>query len=120
MKRLFFIILLALIPVFSYSQVVDSTVVAAEKILLQTAETVTVAVTKAAAKAVVFADSEVKQFKQETRDNMSAETKQSLKEAKERLKYELKYARDAIHAGYSQGLRGEEYKAPYKHKYNNK
>ena len=120
MKRLISIILLALVPVIGYSQVIDSTVVEAEKILLHATETVAVAATKAAAKAVVFVDSEVKQFKKETAENTPIEVKQAIKEAKTRLKYEMKYTLDAIHAGYSSGLRGEEYKAPYKHKYNNK
>ena len=113
MKRFFLFLILAIIPMISYSQ--DST-----KTDLKTIEdgvdATLVKATEAAAKAVVFVASEIKQFKDEAVENMPQETKDNIKEAKENLKYELKYMHDAIHAGWAAGWRGESYNPPYKHK----
>lgn len=65
---------------------------------------------------VKFVKDETKQFKDEVNDNMSDEDKKQIAEVKENVKYELKYIHDAIHAGWSQGWRGETYSPPYKHK----
>lgn len=68
-------------------------------------------------KAVKFVQDEYKQYKQETEETLQPETKAVIDSLKSQLKYELQYTRDAMHQGYKQGLRGEDYTPPYKHKY---
>ncbi len=72
-------------------------------------------VSDALGKAVCFVTSEIIQFKKETEENITPETKAAFKNMKEKVRKELKYARDAVHAGYVQGLRGESYTPPYKY-----
>lgn len=113
MKKLLIIILM-FIPLFSFAQT-------AEKKHEDVIITINVTkINKTIGNVVGFIKNETKQFKQETEDNLSEENKQNIRNLKERIKYELKYTHDAIHAGYSQGLRGEEYTPPYEHKYNPK
>ena len=68
-------------------------------------------------KAVKFVQDEYNQYKQETEENLQPETKAVIDSLKSQLKYELQYTRDAMHQGYRQGLMGEDYTPPYKHKY---
>lgn len=113
MKKLL-VILLIFIPLFSFAQSQEKK---------NEDVTITINVTKidkTLGGIVGFLKSEIKQYKQETEDNLSEENKESIRYIKERIKYELKYTRDAMHAGYVQGLRGEEYTPPYEHKYNPK
>lgn len=113
MNKTLLFFLFVLIPVCGYSQdsiktdlksIEDGVDVALQK------------ATAAAASVVKFVVDEVKQFKDEAVENMPEETKQNIREAKENLKYELKYMHDAIHAGWAAGWRGEPYTPPYKHK----
>lgn len=113
MKKLF-ILLLVFLPLFSVAQTKEKK---NDDVII----TINVTkINKTVGGIVGFIKSEAKQFKQETEENLSEEHKQTFRDIKERIKYELKYTHDAIHAGYSQGLRGEEYTPPYEHKYNPK
>ena len=111
MKRFILILMLSLIPVFCYSQ--DKKEANKEDV------TVVINISKISntlGKIVKFVANEAKQFKDEAVENMPDEQKENLKKAKENIKYELKYNHDAIHAGWAQGWRGEDYTPPYKHK----
>lgn len=108
------IILLLFIPVISFAQQTEK-----QKETKQEDVVITINVTKinkTIGKVIGFIRNEKKQFKQEIIDNLTPEELQGYKEAKENLDYELKYIHDAIHAGWSQGWRGESYSPPYKHK----
>ena len=108
------IILLLFIPVISFAQQTEN-----QKENKQEDVVITINVTKfnkTIGKVVGFIRDEMKQFKQEIVDNLTPEERQEYKEAKENLNYELKYIHDAIHAGWTQGWRGESYSPPYKHK----
>lgn len=110
MKRLIILFML-FIPVVSVAQ--------DKKDKKEEDVTITINVTKASktlGKIVSFFKEEAKTFKEETQENMSPENKAAIKKIKNDFLYEMKYTRDAIHAGYRQALRGEEYQPPYKHK----
>ncbi len=113
MKKIL-VILLIFIPLFSFAQNQEKK---------NEDVTITINVTKinkTVGGIVGFIKSEAKQFKQETENNLSEENKENIRNIKKRIKYELKYTHDAMHAGYVQGLRGEEYTPPYENKYNPK
>jgi len=100
-------------PVYGYSQ--DS-IKTDLKSIEEGVDAAFLKATATAASVVKFVVDEVKHFKDEAVENMPEETKQNIREAKENLKYELKYMHDAIHAGWAAGWRGEPYTPPYKHK----
>jgi len=107
MKRLITLVFL-FIPIFAFSQ-------NKEKENEKEDVTISINVTKinkTLGTVVGFIKSEAKQYKQEFDENLPQETKDNLKEAKKKIKEELKYARKAIHAGWCQGLRGEDYTPP--------
>lgn len=111
MKRLIFIFMV-LLPMISYGQNIDSTAIAE---IEKSVESTLVKATEATAKAVIFIASEVKQFKDEAKENMPQETKDNIKEAKEKVKKDLKNIHDAIHEGWAAGWRGEKYVPHYNH-----
>ena len=110
MKKIIIFLILILVPIFSYSQ---------NKNKKEEDVKITINVSKinhTLGSIVGFLQNEVKQFKEETNENLSSEAKENIKKIKEDIKYELKYTRDAIHQGYVTGLRGEPYTPPYEHK----
>lgn len=111
MKRFILILMLSLIPVFCYSQDKKETNKEDVTVVINVSK-----ISNTLGKIVKFVTDEAKQFKDEAVENMPAEQKENLKKAKENIKYELKYTHDAIHAGWAQGWRGEDYTPPYKHK----
>lgn len=111
MKRFILILMLSLIPVFCYSQDKKETNKEDVTVVINVSK-----ISNTLGKIVKFVTDEAKQFKDEAVENMPVEQKENLKKAKENIKYELKYTHDAIHAGWAQGWRGEDYTPPYKHK----
>ena len=112
MKHIICIMFLLSMPVIGSAHTPDSLSKATDelKIEIKVSE-----VSDALAKAVCYVTSEIIQFKKETEENISPETREAVKTIKETIRKELKYARDAVHAGYVQGLRGENYSPPYEH-----
>lgn len=108
MKRIIFFFFL-FVPKLCSAHTPDSLSRATENQRIKVSE-----VSDALGKAVCLVTSEIIQFKKETEENISPETKAAFKNMKEKVRKELKYARDAVHAGYVQGLRGESYTPPYK------
>ena len=112
MKKFILLLFLAFIPMVGYSQ-------NSNQDNKKEDTTITINVTKISKTiggVVKFVTDEVKQFKEEAEAGITPEEKQMYKEAKENVKYELKYIHDAIHAGWAQGWKGENYTHPYKHK----
>jgi len=111
MKKFAIILIMLLIPVFGYSQDKKD----------EKKEDVTVVINlskigKAVGDVAKFIKNEAKQFKEEAEAGITEEQKEQYKEAKKNVKKELKYWHDAIHAGWAQGWKGEDYTPPYEHK----
>ncbi len=108
MKR-FITLVFLFIPIFVFSQNKEKENKKEEDVVIS----INVSkVNKTLGTVIGFFKSEIKQYKQEFDENLPQETKDNLKEAKKKIKKELKYTRKAIHAGWCQGLRGEDYTPP--------
>lgn len=111
MKKFLIVFILVMIPMFGYSQTRETRDTGDVKITVNVSK-----ISRTVGNIFGFVREEAKQFKDEAAAGISEETKEDIKEIKEGVKYELKYIHDAIHAGWSQGWRGEKYTPPYKHR----
>ena len=110
MKRFIIFIFLFFIPVFSFAQEKQKNDDVIIKINVSK-------INNTLGKIIGGVIDEGKLFVKETKENVTPETKASIDTIKIHILYQLKYTHDAIHAGYTQGLRGEDYTPPYKNKY---
>ena len=73
-------------------------------------------VVNGAQRSINYISSEIEEFVNDIPEEEKEKMKEVADTVKSKTKYEAKYARDAIHAGWRQGWRGESYSPPYKHR----